>query len=154
MEMPRPTEAHRRLEKLVGFWSGEEIMHPSPWDPAGGTAIGRNENRLALDGLAAIGDYEQERNGIITFRGHAVYTYNAPEQCYVCHWFDSMGMPPNVFRGTFEGDVLTMTCRDAQGHARLTYDFSEGGRILSVMEMSQDGETWSAMMEGSYVRQD
>ncbi len=25
------------------------------------------------------------------------------------HWFDCMGVPPNVFKGEFEGDVLTLT---------------------------------------------
>ena len=24
MDMPKPTEAHKKLEKLVGNWSGEE----------------------------------------------------------------------------------------------------------------------------------
>lgn len=63
MEMPSPQEAHARLGILAGEWTGEEHMHPSPWDPKGGTALGRVHNRAALDGFAVVQDYEQERNG-------------------------------------------------------------------------------------------
>jgi len=82
MEMPQPTAAHHRLEKLVGRWSGEERIHPSPFDPAGGIAVARAENRLALDGFAVVQDYEQERNGKISFRGHGVLRWEAHQQCY------------------------------------------------------------------------
>ena len=56
MEMPKPTAAHRRLEKLIGRWSGEERIHPSPFDPNGGLAMARLENRPALDGFAVVQD--------------------------------------------------------------------------------------------------
>ena len=53
------TEKHRKLEIMVGSWEGEEIIHPSPFSPEGGKAYGRSTNRLALDGLAVIHDYQQ-----------------------------------------------------------------------------------------------
>ncbi len=153
MEMPRPTEAHRRLERLVGQWGGEEHMHPSPWDPAGGTALARNVRRRALDGFAVIGDYEQERDGVVNFRGHGVFTWDARDERYVLHWWDSMGMPPNVFVGSFEGDVLTMTSESHGGHTRMRYEFVGDAEMTSRMEMSPDGEHWSVWMEGRYSRQ-
>jgi hypothetical protein len=61
MEMPKPTPGHLRLKKLEGHWEGEETMHPSQWDPKGGTATGRTQGRLALNGFALISDYDQER---------------------------------------------------------------------------------------------
>jgi hypothetical protein len=54
MEMPKPSDGHRRLERLAGRWEGEEKMEPSPWDPQGGTAL-----------------------GCVT--GHGVYTYDPKE---------------------------------------------------------------------------
>lgn len=30
MAMPKPTKFHKKLEALVGDWSGEETMHPMP----------------------------------------------------------------------------------------------------------------------------
>jgi len=75
-EMPKPTSQHQKLEMLVGRWRGTETMHPSPWDPEGGTATGRNDIRLTLNGFALITEYEQERGGVITFQGHGVMTYD------------------------------------------------------------------------------
>lgn len=77
MEMPRPTEAHRRLHALAGDWTGTEKMHPSPWDPQGGTAEGRVQNRVALDGFAIVQQYEQRRGGQISFSGHGVFSWDA-----------------------------------------------------------------------------
>lgn len=152
MDMPRPTDAHRRLVRLAGVWTGEEKMAPSPWDPQGGTAIGRVENRVVLDGFAVVQDYTQKRGGQVTFQGHGVFRWDAGEGCYVLHWWDTMGTPPNVFRGQFEGDTLSMTCQDAQGHFRVTWDFAETGRHSFRMDVSQDGAEWKTSMEGTYAR--
>ena len=127
MGMPTAGEAHKRLEKLIGEWNGEEVMEPSQWDPKGGTAIGRITNRAALDGFNVIQDYQQERDGQVTFRGHGVFGWDMATQDYVLHWFDSMGMSPNEFRGRFEGDVLTMTSRSAMGHSRTVTDLGQDG---------------------------
>ena len=150
MEMPKPTDAHRRLDKLAGQWSGEEKIYPSPFDPQGGTAIARLENRLALDGFAVVQDYEQERNGKINFRGHSVFRYDAMQQCYEIHWFDSMGFAPSVFRGNFDGDTLALVSQSPQGHNRAVYDFSKKGQYAFHMEVSPDGKQWFPFMDGQY----
>jgi len=152
MEMPKPGEPHRQLQKLVGSWSGEERLHPSPWDPSGGTAVGRVENRAALDGFVVVQDYEQERNGKIGFRGHGVFRWDAARQRHVFHWFDSMGMPPNEYVGQFQGDVLTLSYQGPQGHSRAVFDMSEPGRYLFRMDFSPDGSKWQTFMEGKYSK--
>jgi len=151
MEMPRPTDQHRRLETLAGHWTGQETMFPSPWDPKGGTATGRNDMRIALDGFALITDYEQERDGITTFRGHGVMTWDGKNDRYVLYWLDSMGSPLEVFTGNFEGDVLTVG-HGGPMHARLIYDLTRPGILRSSMEMSQDGEAWGKFFTCDYVR--
>jgi Protein of unknown function (DUF1579) len=151
MSMPKPSEHHHRLEKLVGRWQGTETMYPSQWDPQGGTATGRNDSRLALDGFALITDYEQERDGVITFRGHGVMTWDGKEECYLLHWFDSMGSPPEIFRGNFEGDVLTVGHGGAM-HVRLIYDLTRDGVMGSAMEMSPDGTAWATLFTCDYRR--
>lgn len=151
MEMPRPNEHHHRLEQLAGRWTGQETMHPSPWDPNGGTATGRNTMRMALDGFALITDYEQERDGAITFRGHGVMTYDTKSQHYVLYWLDSMGSPLETFTGNFEGDVLTVS-HGGPMHARLTYDLTQPGILRSSMEMSQDGDRWGTFFTCDYTR--
>jgi hypothetical protein len=153
MEMPKPTEAHKKLHKLAGKWRGEETMHPSPWDPKGSKCAAKIDSRVGIDGLIVSGDYEQSKGGAVTFRGHAVYWYDAQQESFVVHWWDSMGMAPNAFRGTFEGDVLTVEERGQQGHHRLIYDCSRPDELRSHMEMSQDGKKWMPMMDGVYRRE-
>jgi len=153
MEMPKPTTAHRQLEKLVGRWAGEERVHPSPFDPEGGMAIARLENRLALDGFAVVQDYEQERDGKINFRGHGVLRWDATQQCCEMYWFDSMGMPPSIFRGNFDGEILTLACKDQHGHSRATFDLSKKTQYAFRMEVSPDGNQWFPFLEGSYTRE-
>lgn len=152
MDMPEPSPGHLRLEKLAGSWEGEETMHPSQWDPKGGVATGRNRHTLSLGGFALLTDYEQERGGTVTFAGHGVYTYDPSEDRYTLHWFDSIGSPPEVFTGGFDGDVLTLSHGGPGMHARLTYDLSTPGAMKAMMEMSSDGEAWNVLFEATYRR--
>ena len=152
MEMPTPSAGHRKLEKIAGHWEGEENMYPSPWDPKGGIAIGRIKSRVALNGFALINDYEQERDGKVAFSGHGVFTYDPKEEGYTLTWFDCMGVPPEVFKGQFEGDVLKLAHGGPGMHVRLTYDSSESGFLSISMEMSQDGSAWSRLFDGRLKR--
>ena len=154
MQMPKPTDTHRKLEKLAGSWHGEEQIFPSPWDPVGGTAIGRLTNRPALDGFEVIQDYEQERDGKNDFRGHGVFTWDENQQCYLLYWFDSMGLPPSIFRGTFADNVLTLTNKESQGYTRAVWSFADDSHYHYRMEVSPDGEHWQTFVEGNYVRKD
>jgi hypothetical protein len=153
MEMPKPTEAHLKLHMLAGRWTGPETISPCPWDPKGGTAVGRCDNRVGADGFVVVHDYEQERDGRINFRGHGVFTYAAAAKCYLLHWWDSMGAAVNVFQGAFKGNTLQATCHNAQGHTRATWEFPDATHYHFLMEMSQDGQQWSRVMEGNYTRQ-
>ena len=58
--------------------------------------------------FALINDYEQERDGKITFTGHGVFTYDPKADPYTLTWFDCMGVPPEVFKGRFDGDILKL----------------------------------------------
>jgi uncharacterized protein YodC (DUF2158 family) len=152
MQMPKTAPGHQRLETLAGHWEGEEKMYPSQWDPKGGTAIARTRSVLGLSGFALISDYEQERDGVVTFTGHGVMTFDPKDDSYTLHWFDCMGSPPEVFKGRFEGDVLTLAHGGPGMHARFTHDLTDPKRMVSSMEMSPDGTTWNRMFDGSYER--
>jgi hypothetical protein len=154
MDMPKPTADHKRLEKLAGIWKGTEKMYPSQWDPQGGEAQATTRARIACAGFNVVSDYEQTRGGQRTFEGHGVYSVDAKANQVVCHWFDSMGQGVEEFRGTWQGDTLTLTSKSPMGHARLTYDASKPGVLRSAMEMSQDGKTWNKMFDGNYRRED
>ena len=153
MDMPKPGPGHKLLESFAGNWKGEETMHPSPWDPKGGVATATTSGRAICDGFYAASDYEQKRGGAVTFRGHSVIGFDQNTQDYVMHWFDSMGMGAEVFRGKQKGQTLTLANQGPMGHHRLTYDFSEKGTQRTKMEMSQDGKQWKVMFEGTYHKQ-
>ena len=154
MEMPKPGPEHRKLEPLAGIWKCEEKMYPSQWDPKGGMATGHVRSHVAAGGFVVTGDYEQERDGKKTFQGLSVFSYDAQEKCYLLHWWDSMGMPAEVFRGNFEGANLVLISKNPMGHFRMTYEFLAPGRHRSKMEISQDGTTWSPMFESLASRVD
>jgi len=153
MEMPRLSPENQKLELLVGDWIGQEQIHPSPFDPAGGPAVGRAQNRSALDGFAVIQDYEQERNGAVNFRGHGIFRWDTDEKCYVLHWFDSIGAKPTEYRGTLENKLLILTASQAQGFARASFDFSQENSYQYRMEVSPDGAQWFVFTEGKYEKQ-
>jgi len=152
MEMPKPGPAHEKFSLFAGNWVGDEKIHATPWDPQGGPAVARVDNRLALGGFAIVQDYVQERGGKVSIEGHAVLRWDEPGQQYVMLWWDSMGFPPGEFRGAFHGDVLTMTSESPMGHSRCTFDFTRAGKYDFRLESSPDGSQWAPFIEGSYAR--
>ena len=154
MEMPRPTEHHDKLKRLVGTWTGTETMYPSPWDPNGGEADAKVDNRLALDGFNVVQDYEQSRGGQVTFKGHGVMGYDVHRGVHYMLWFDSMGTPPNEFTGGFEGDSFHLANENPAGKSRSTFDLSGPEDTYSFkMEFCPHGGEWAPLMEGSYRKQ-
>lgn len=151
MEIPKPGAAHTRLHALAGLWSGEERLHPAPWDPAGGMANAVVRNRVVLDGFAVVQEYEQYRDGNRTFSGHGLFWWDGAANQYVMTWFDSMMGVPAEFRGGFEGDVLRLMNTMPQGGVvRCSFDCGVRGEYVFTMEVSQDGQAWSPSMEGAY----
>ena len=153
MEMQKLQEEHKKLQSLAGTWTGEEKLHPSPWDPKGGQATGRVQSRLDLDGFFLISDYVEERGGKVSYRGHGVFGYDPAEKAYIMYWFDSMGCSaPSPARGKWQGNRLVFEQRAPMGHSRYTYNFEGEGRYAFLMEHSEDGKKWAPFMEGKYTR--
>jgi hypothetical protein len=153
MEMPTAGPEHELLMQMVGSWEGEEILHPSPWDPKGGTAIGRIDARAALEGLAVISDYAQEKDGRITFHGHGIYTWDARRKSFVMTWFDSMSAgTPGIAHGIVTGNTLRFQNQSEFGHGRYVYDFEGAGAYRFRIESSNDGENWIRFMDARYVK--
>ena len=146
------TDAHKKLHMIAGKWQGQETAHPSPWDPKGGPATGRVENRVTASGFAVVQEYRQQREGMPNFEGHGVFRWDTQENCYMLYWFDSGGLPASVFRGQFEGNVLSMTCDMPEGKMRCAWDFPGGNRHKFRMEAG-DGTNWQPVLEGEYVRE-
>lgn len=152
--MPHPTAAHNKLKGFVGKWVGEEKMHPSPMDPKGGPAKGVSEYRLVLDGLAIVQDYVQERDGKVSFRGHSVIRFEPTTKMYEMYWFDTSGMPPAPYRGTFEaGELQLIAPMQSQGQSRCVFAFRDEAHYMFRLEFSPDGKQWMPFIDGEYRRQ-
>lgn len=151
MEMPRPGPAHEALAKLAGSWVGQEKIEPSPFDPQGGPATGRVNNRMAVGGWALVQDYEQTRNGQVSFTGHGVFSVDLAKNATVLHWYDSMAGGPFVYTGGWKGDVLALTGPSGDGQGRCTFDCAGGGYKFKL-EVSPDGKEWFTFMSGTYKK--
>ncbi len=149
MDMPKPGAPQQQLAKLTGNWAGNETLAPNPWDSKGGTATAKVNNRVAVDGWAVVQEYEQTRDGKVSFKGHGVFSHDAAKNVVVLQWYDSMAGGPFTYTGIWKGDVLTLTGASGGGHGRCTFDVSGGGYKF-VMDFSQDGKQWATFMSGAY----
>jgi hypothetical protein len=154
MEMPKPNENHARLAAFAGRWTGEEKIHPSPWDPQGGTATARVETRLACDGFCIVTDYVEERHGRVNYVGHGVTGYDPQHRRYLQHWSDSVsGMPPDAKPGVWDGDTLTFHGAGPAGRTRYVYRVTGPDSYDFRIENSRDGNVWGPFVEARYVRE-
>lgn len=153
MDMPSPNEHHNRLARLAGTWNGTETMHPSQWDSKGGEGTATTTWRQDLSGFVVITDYQQMRGDQVTYSGHGVYTIDPKSNEVVLHWFDVMGGQREEFRGTWDGDVLTMQSNNPHMSMRLTYDLGTAGQLTTKGEMSGDGKTWNTLFDGVHKKQ-
>ena len=153
MQMPKPNKFHQKLSALVGTWTGEETIHPTPWDPAGGKAKGDMKVRADFDGFGIVQDYVQKRGGKVSYRGHGVMGYDAQAKDYVWHWSDSMGgVPGSVTRGAWRGNKLAFQHGGPEGHARYVYTFHKDGTLGFSIDNSADGEAWQTFIEARYAK--
>lgn len=151
--LPQPGDEHKRLHRMAGSWVSQDTLHPSPWDPVGGPANGRSEARVALDGFCVVTDYEQERDGKVSYRGHGVYGFDAGQGRPYMQWFDNM--TPSAAQpvwGTWDGDVLTFQMQGPRGHHRYVYKFKNADEYAFELGMSPDGKTWQTFMDGRFRR--
>ncbi len=154
MKMPKPTPAHKKLHKLAGKWSGIEMILPSPFDPKGGPAKGRIDNKIILEGFAVVQTYHQKRGGKDSFSGHGIFRYDPEANEYQMLWLDNFGGAACLFRGTFEKNVLSVSAQTSQGFSRCTFDVSKKSRYRFAMDVSQDGNHWAPFMSGEYSKKD
>lgn len=151
MDMPQVTDAHRRLHALAGLWTGIDKMHPSPWDPKGGEAVARMSCRVGASGFVVLADYEQIRDGKVTYTGHGVFGYDARTSQYRMSWFDAMGGWSQAV-GKFSGDALTLEEKNPMMSVRYTYTFVSASELTFTLASSQDGKTWAPFVDARYHR--
>ncbi len=153
MEMPKLTEEHKKLQALVGTWSGEETLPLSPMNPRPSNRTSTTTSRLDLGGFFLLMDHVQQEGKNETFRGHGIFGWDPRQQKYTMHWFDVMGGDPGApALGTWEGNRLCFQHQHHMGHSRYTYEFGGPGSYSLKLEVSGDGNNWVTFLEGNYKR--
>lgn len=148
-------EQQRLIDAMSGTWLGELRSYPSPWDPAGGLAIGRTQARAALGGAIVVSDYAEERDGFVSFRGHGVYSWDVLHHCYRMYWFDSVQPAPLLLPATGQwiSDELVFEVATDVAQHRYTYKFLEPGYYIFRIDLQRSGQPWQTFAQGDYVRQ-
>lgn len=149
--MPSP-DSQSPLTRLLGAWVAEERLSASPFFEADGTATSRAVNRNAVSGRCVLQEYTQYRDGRITREAHAVFWFDPAADEYVMTWFDDVTGTPAEYRGTPEGDVLTLTTRAAKPQARATVHWTGPHAYRFLGEYSADGLEWRPFVEAEYER--
>jgi hypothetical protein len=151
--MPKPGAEHRQLtEQLVGTWVGEEQMSPSPWGP-GGPAVGSYTMKSICDGFFVQQDYQQEKDGKVSYLGHGVFGFDMQRKEFSWYWVDSMpAVPPAPAWGKWDGNTLVFESKSPQGAGRYTYRWDAPDKLFFKLENNFDGKTWVTFMTGTYTR--
>jgi len=148
VEQPKPTEQHKKLERLVGMWVGEEQIKGSPHTTET-NATGTFDFRMDLGDLFAMLDYVETSGGETLMAGHGVIGWDAKKKKYTLHWFDTFGSPPGApGTGEWQGDALKF---HQEGSGNTIFELSDGGLIFKI-EMDVDGKGMSPIIVGKYRR--
>lgn len=156
MDIPHPGEPHRKLERLVGKWSGDETLRPAgPWIPNGETAKGTFDFRKGADGFFLLADYDERvEGGKPGIRGHGVFGWDEKTKSYTMHWFDNFGNPPaEPGRGVWKGDTLAFDHDMGNHKGRTIFELDGEDSLNFRVEMSEDGKRWDRAVDGAYRRQ-
>lgn len=149
--MPEFNDAHQRLAKLAGSWSGVETFPAKDGEEARSTITAAME----LGGFFLILDYTQTRDGRESFRGHGVCGWDPAKGRYLLHWFDTTDfLPAAPALGDWEGgEQLTFHAKSPDGrHRRYVCHFSEAAQCSFRIDETSDGVSWKSLLTAELRR--
>jgi hypothetical protein len=154
MDLPKPGDPHRKLERLAGKWTGKETLHSTgSWKPNGDRADGTFEFREGIDGFFLLADYAERIEGKPGIRGHGVLGWDPKEKSYTLHWFDNFGNPPaKPGRGQWKGNTLAFEHDMGKVQGRTVFELDGKDALNFRVEMSEDGKKWNRAVDGKYRR--
>ncbi|MGA8270817.1 MAG: DUF1579 family protein [Candidatus Sulfotelmatobacter sp.] len=146
---PKPGPELAKLDVFVGHWILDGNMKAGTMGPAG--SITENETCEWMDGhffLLCHFDYKSSiGNGV----GLHVMGYSRHDKAYTYREFNSLGIFDDA-RGTLDGDTWTWTDEEKMGgttvKGRFTMKMTSSTSYDFSFDSSQDGTTWSTVMEG------
>jgi Protein of unknown function (DUF1579) len=153
MEAPKPSPEVKKLAFFVGNWHSEGEMKPGPWGPGG--KMSGDSRCTWMSGDFFVVCHEEAAGSMGKVNGLGVMGYDADGKAYTWNGFNSMGENDRAM-GTYDGKTWTynnesmMNGKPMKGRyvivetSPTSYDFK--------MESSEDGKTWTALMEGKVTK--
>ena len=153
MEMPKPGPEHKKLGYFVGDWRSETDVKPGPWGP-GGKMTG-DSHCTWMDGGYFVVCRENATGSMGKIQGLGIMGWDASSKQYTWNGFNSMGENERA-TGTLEGKTWTYVNESMMGgktvKGRYTMTEMSPTSYGFKFEMSEDGKTWSSMMDGKVTK--
>ena len=151
-EMPKAGPEQQRLRYFVGDWRTEGEMKASPFGPAG--------KLMGTDHAVMLGDFfvvtnSDSRGPMGSMKAISTLAYDSKEKIYTYDEYTSLG-EHELSKGTVSGDTWTWTSDEEMGgktmKGRFTLKQVSPTSYTFKFEMSEDGNSWTTVMEGKSTK--
>lgn len=146
---PQAGPEHQKLARFVGKWSGSGDMKPGPFGPGG--KMTWTETCEWFPGNFHIVCNSSSSGPSGEVKGISILGYDAASKMYTYYGVDNTGQG-DYAKGTVQGKIWTYqnetTIEGKTIKSRFVIDAVSDVLNKFKWEMSQDGATWSTIMEG------
>jgi hypothetical protein len=146
---PKPGPEHKRLERFVGKWTGKGEMKPGPFGPGG--AMTWTETCEWFHGGFHVVCHSEGTKPMGEIKGIGILGYDPEAKVYTFYGVDNGGWA-DFAKGTIQGSSWVYTSElKVAGRtykSRFTIDPVSAVSQKFVWETSEDGTTWTPIMEG------
>ena len=152
-QMPQPAPELKKLDYMVGTWSWEGDLKPSPFGP-GGKITGTDHMEWMQGGFFLV-LHSKMKGAWGDGSSLAVMGYDPDEKVYTYQEFNSRG-EHELSKGTVDGDTWSWNSDENVGGKKMKGRYSM--KILSPttysfkFELSPDGTDWNTVMDGKSTK--
>jgi Protein of unknown function (DUF1579) len=152
-QMPTPAPELKKLDALVGTWNSEGDLKPGPMGPGGKMTMA--EKYKWMPGGFFLVLHTTFKSDMMDGSGTSFMGYNSDDKQYTYDEFDSMGERAHS-TGAVDGDTWTWSGEEKMGGRMMKNHF-----IMKMVsptaysykyEVSQDGTTWTTVMDGKATK--
>jgi hypothetical protein len=152
---PQPTAEHKELAMWIGSWSGSGEMKPGPFGPGGPMEWNETCSWFSQPGFHVLCTSKGE-GPTGPMKGLGIIGYDPAKQVYTHYGVDNGGWS-NFAEGIHSGNTWTFESEETvEGntfHSRFTMTMESPTKMTFAWEVSQDGKSWTTMMDGTSTKQ-
>ena len=153
MEMPKPGPEHKKLEVFAGSWTLDGTLKASAMGPGG--SMTENEKCEWMEGNFFLVCHTDFKGTMGSGSGFSILGYSTDDKTYTYREFNSWGEFTDS-KGSLDGDTWTWVNDEKMGTMTMKGRFTmknvtPAGYTFSY-EMSQDGKTWTNVMDGKAIK--